>query len=64
MFVLGAIEFGRVLWTQVALQYAVEADTDGETWPRGLVAGDRSGAWHHILIENIAQVLPEMVGAA
>ncbi|MBR1149059.1 hypothetical protein [Bradyrhizobium sp. JYMT SZCCT0428] len=65
---VAAAELVTVLPTTVAglialLQYAVEADTDGETWPRDLVAGDRSGAWHHLLIENIAQVLPGMIGS-
>jgi hypothetical protein len=48
------------------LQYAVSADTDGQTWPDDLLAdeaGNRSRSWHHFLVANLAEILPGMVSA-
>jgi hypothetical protein len=47
------------------LQYAVAADIDGVSFPEGLMSDDgkRSRSWQQFLLENIAEVLPDMVSA-
>jgi hypothetical protein len=68
-----AIELVTVVPTTTAglialLQYAISADPDGETWPQDLQndGDDRKWghSWHHFLIQNVAKILPSMVGAA
>lgn len=41
------------------LRYAVDADSDGEGWPPIVQPGD-ARSWHHFLIANLAEVLPEL----
>jgi hypothetical protein len=45
------------------LNYAISADSDGETWPRDLLSddGETSGSWHHFLIQNLAEILPGLL---
>jgi hypothetical protein len=45
------------------LKYAVEADTDGEGWPRDLISdgGKLRRSWHYFLIEGVAEALAGMV---
>jgi hypothetical protein len=45
------------------LQYAVAADIDGVSFPDSLMSDDgkRSRSWQQFLLENIAEVLPDMV---
>ncbi|MDE5460201.1 hypothetical protein [Bradyrhizobium sp. CSS354] len=48
------------------LKYAVEADTDGMSWPEGLYRDvndpgpTRTGSWHQLLVENLAEIMPEL----
>lgn len=44
------------------LQYAIDADTDGEMWPDLLPdqTSKRALPWHRFLIETLVDVLPEM----
>jgi hypothetical protein len=52
------------------LKYAVFADIDdGETWPRHLTllcddGQEVSASWHQHLIQNVAEILPNIVRAA
>lgn len=48
------------------LRYAVDADVDGEGWPRGLASDDGSKIrdWQYFLIANLAEILPDMGGSA
>ena len=68
-----AVELINVVPTTVEglitlLQYAVSADADGQMWPCDLQAeGDErkfGASWHHFLIQNVAEILPGMVGRA
>jgi hypothetical protein len=45
------------------LQYAVAADIDGVSFPSDLMADDgkRARSWQQLLLENIAELLPDMV---
>jgi hypothetical protein len=46
------------------LQYAIQADPDGEQWRHELKGDDgKAHAWHHFLIANLADILPGMVSA-
>lgn len=60
----------NVLPTTVAgvlalLRYAVEADTDGEGWPPVLESDDgQTRSWRHLLLANLAEILPELTGGA
>jgi hypothetical protein len=63
-----AIELVTVLPTTMAgvmalLDYAISADTDGETWPRDLLSGDAEtgGSWYHFLIQNLTEILPDLL---
>jgi hypothetical protein len=63
-----AIELLNVYPTTTAgvmalLDYAISADTDGETWPRDLLSGDgeTSGSWHQFLIQNLTEILPGLL---
>ncbi len=43
------------------LRYTVDADTDGEGWPRGLQSDDgKSRDWQHFLIANLAEIIPAL----
>lgn len=48
------------------LKYAVEADTDGMSWPEGLYRDvndpgpTMTGSWQQLLIANLAEILPEL----
>jgi hypothetical protein len=46
------------------LNYAISADTDGETWPRHLLSddGETGGSWHNFLIRNLTEILPGLLG--
>jgi hypothetical protein len=48
------------------LQYAIEADIDGEGWPRDLQSDDgkRTRSWHYFLVENLAGTFSEMMPLA
>jgi hypothetical protein len=48
------------------LRYAVEADTDGERWPRDVESDDgtKTRSWEHFLIEAVADTLPNVLAAA
>jgi hypothetical protein len=63
-----AIELVTVLPTTMTgvlalLDYAISADTDGETWPRDLLSddGETGGSWHHFLIRNLTEILPGLL---
>jgi hypothetical protein len=45
------------------LEYAVAADIDGVSFPSDLMTDDskRARSWQQLLLENIAEVLPDMV---
>jgi hypothetical protein len=45
------------------LDYAISADTDGETWPQDLLSGDdeTGGTWHQFLIQNLTEILPGLL---
>jgi len=45
------------------LKHAVDYDTDGEGWPRGLESDDgkRVRDWEVFLIENLAKALPDIL---
>jgi hypothetical protein len=45
------------------LNYAISADTDGETWPRELLSDDGKTirSWHHFVIQNLAEILPSLL---
>jgi hypothetical protein len=47
------------------LQYAVAADIDGVSFPSDLMADDgkRARSWQQLLLENTAEVLPDMVAS-
>jgi hypothetical protein len=46
------------------LQYSIEADPDGEEWRHEFSDdGGKARSWHHFLIANLAEVLPDMVRA-
>ena len=48
------------------LQYAIEADTDGEGWPDALYADDActtTRSWQFFLMENLREALPAIVAA-
>jgi hypothetical protein len=40
--------------------YAVEADTDGEMWPRQVDHEGETATWHHWFIKMIAETLPTL----
>jgi hypothetical protein len=61
-----AIELVNVHPTTMAgvmalLDYAISADHDGETWPPVLLDGETSGSWHHFLIQNLTEILPDLL---
>ena len=42
------------------LDYAVEANVDGQGWPGELLMNDgKTRSWHHILVENVAAAIPQ-----
>jgi hypothetical protein len=45
------------------LDYAISADTDGETWPQWLLSddGETGGSWHHFLIQNLTEILRDLL---
>ena len=63
-----AIELLNVYPTTTAgvmalLEYSISADRDGETWPRALLSddGETGGSWHHLLIQNLTEILPGLL---
>jgi hypothetical protein len=46
------------------LNYAIAADRDGETWPPELLSDDGKTvrSWHHFLIQNLTEILPDLLG--
>src|SRR4051812_18730435 len=55
---IGAPGFSRVV-----LNYAVSADTDGETWRTDLQSDDgtKTRSWHHFLLESAAAALTDLI---
>jgi hypothetical protein len=43
------------------LRYTVDADTAGEGWPPVVETDDgQTRSWRHILLANLAEILPEL----